>query len=171
MIKHYDILTKFQYLKNNHKIKIKEIIVDMNSNKIPKNNKYIIPLYITHTTFTGQKPLLKIAKDSYANFKIRKGMVLGTLTTIHPSNSNFNIVYNNILFGYLPSLKRQFNQRIHYNGLHEGYSQVSFGVEDLSNIYPTLFYHGVNISIISKTLSDNWNKNIDKFYFSTLPLM
>mgnify|MGYP000454040909 CR=1 FL=1 len=42
----------------------------MNSNKIPKNNKYIIPLYITHTTFTGQKPLLKIAKDSLEDAKI-----------------------------------------------------------------------------------------------------
>merc|ERR1712107_34885 len=55
----------------------------------------------------GQKPKIKIAKNSIASFKIRPNIPIGTHTTIQNKSYIFQSLLKNLKFAFLPAIKRQ----------------------------------------------------------------
>ena len=89
------------------KCKFDHAVFDTSLNELIVNNKLLTPLYYTHLSLIGQKPYIKKSKKSIANFKLRPNMVIGTLTTLHPSSRAFKSYFKHLHLCFLPSIKRQ----------------------------------------------------------------
>ena len=62
--------------------KLDKISIDIKSNLLIQNKKYILPIYLTLEILTGLKPLNIKAKKSLAELKIKKDMILGSKISI-----------------------------------------------------------------------------------------
>jgi len=62
--------------------KIRKVVVHMGTSAGLKDAKFLEGAEATIRLITGQVPIKTVAKKSIANFKIRKGMVIGLKTTL-----------------------------------------------------------------------------------------
>lgn len=63
--------------------KIIKVIINVGVGKFTKEPKYIENVEKSLTKITGQKPVRTKAKNAISNFKIRKGMDIGVVVTLH----------------------------------------------------------------------------------------
>ena len=189
---HHDSISKFHFQHGLDKCKFDHAVFDTSLNELIVNNKLLTPLYYTHLSLIGQKPLIKKSKKSIANFKLRPNMVIGTMTTLHPSSRAFKSYFKHLHLCFLPSIKRQtedlevklgvigerssWRTRSLKGSVNKG--QLSIGVSDLTFIYsffllPSLFYNLNNLGggDMTFTCSMSNKSNISyvpvyKFFFS-----
>jgi large subunit ribosomal protein L5 len=77
-----EYIAKLPYNNPYNKPELKEVKVIVSNNNVIQNQKLLIPLINTSMGITGQFPKLIKTKKSVASFKLRKGGVVGLLTTL-----------------------------------------------------------------------------------------
>lgn len=77
-----DYVAKIPYNHPYNKPELKEVRVIVSNNNVVQNTKLLIPLINTSMGLTGQYPQLIKTKKSVAAFKLRKGGIVGLLTTL-----------------------------------------------------------------------------------------
>jgi len=77
-----DYIAKLPYNHPYNKPELKEVKVIISNNNVVQNTKLLVPLINTSISITGQYPKLIKTKKSVASFKLRKGGVVGLLTTL-----------------------------------------------------------------------------------------
>ena len=123
------------------------------------SNKILVPLLILNL-ITGQKPFFTKAKHSIANFKLRKGKIIGCKVTL--KNGGMNNFFEKFIHIVLPQLNdmniSKYKHRKKTNVITIGIKDCSVFPE-LENQYELLNnIHGLNITIIlkqDKLSSDN----------------
>jgi large subunit ribosomal protein L5 len=145
------------------KIVISSGVKDANSN----SNKILVPLLILNL-ITGQNPFYTKAKKSIANFKLRKGKIIGCKVTLR--KNNMNKFFEKFVHVILPQLSELKDLKYKNS---KGKNSITIGIEDCS-VFPELEnqfelinkIYGVNISIFLK----NRNLNKDNLFFSGLKI-
>jgi hypothetical protein len=174
---HNDSLTKFHFLKHQKKCRLKHISFDTNLNTLVTNPKLIAPLYYTHMSLIGQRPIIKTSIKSIASFKIRPNMVLGTHTTVQSNTPVFDSLLKNLKFAFLPGIKRhteKLNPSLTLWSQNSTSCQINYPIENLNFLY-SFFYlpplsvdlGGANISVTSYYPNNHFYKALHSFYFST----
>lgn len=79
----HDILNQYHYVKSNQKVKLVQVNINTNNNKLIKQSKIINPLYFYLNSLIGQKSKIKLSKKSIAAFKVRPNMPIGTIHNLH----------------------------------------------------------------------------------------
>ncbi|MBH38218.1 50S ribosomal protein L5 [bacterium] len=77
-----DLMERFNY-ENPHQIpKLEKIVINRGLGEVVVNNKALNTSIDQFIAITGQKPILRKAKDAISNFKIRKDQVIGCKVTL-----------------------------------------------------------------------------------------
>ena len=76
------LLTEFKYKSPMQVPGLVKITVNMGIGQATQNPKILESATAELTKITGQKPLVRHAKKSIANFKLREGMPVGVMTTL-----------------------------------------------------------------------------------------
>ena len=127
-----DLINKYHYLHPLEKPRVVEGSVNTTHNLLVSQPKYLTALYFSMLNIFLQKPAIKQAKKSYASFKLRENMPIGTVTTFHGDMlRNF---YNLTLLGVLPNINKLNSSSTYSKRNYEVVSQVQFGIEDWSKI-------------------------------------
>ena len=72
----------FEY-KNVHQVpRLEKIVINRGLGEVVINNKALSTTIDQFIAITGQKPVLRPAKDAVSNFKIRKGQIIGCKVTL-----------------------------------------------------------------------------------------
>ena len=79
---------KFGYKNNMAVPGIEKVVVNVGTGPGLKDPKFNEVVYDTLTRITGQKPVKTKAKKSISNFKIRAGLVVGTMVTLRGKRMN-----------------------------------------------------------------------------------
>ena len=62
--------------------KIEKIVINRGLGEVVTNNKALSTTIEQFIAITGQKPVLRKAKDAISNFKIREGQIIGCKVTL-----------------------------------------------------------------------------------------
>jgi len=144
---------KFKYI-NIHKIpKLEKIVISSCLGLNAQNKKYLEEAIEEMRTITGQHPILTKAKKSISNFKLKKDVPLGLVTTLRRDKMYYFL--EKIIKLVLPRLRdfrgldiNQFDKNGNY----------SFGLND-QLVFPELNYdkitskRGLNITIVTTAKS------------------
>ena len=76
------LLTEFKYKSPMQVPGLVKITVNMGIGQASANPKILESATVELTKITGQKPMVRHAKKSIANFKLREGMPVGIMTTL-----------------------------------------------------------------------------------------
>lgn len=74
--------TKFNYTNANMMPRLEKVVLNMGVGETTVSTKAIEGAVADMTMIAGQKPVIRNAKKSIANFKVRKGMPLGCSVTL-----------------------------------------------------------------------------------------
>ncbi len=77
-----ELVKKFEYANNMEAPKLIKIVVNMGVGEAITNAKLLDGAALELGTITGQKPSIRKAKKSIANFKLRKGQAIGAMVTL-----------------------------------------------------------------------------------------
>ena len=77
-----ELIKKFEYTNTMQAPKLVKIVVNMGVGEAITNAKLIDGAAVELGTITGQKPSIRKAKKSIANFKLRKGQAIGAMVTL-----------------------------------------------------------------------------------------
>ena len=77
-----ELIKKFEYTNTMQAPKLIKIVVNMGVGEAITNAKLIDGAAVELGTITGQKPSIRKAKKSIANFKLRKGQAIGAMVTL-----------------------------------------------------------------------------------------
>ena len=77
-----ELIKKFEYTNNMEAPKLVKIVVNMGVGEAITNAKLLDGAALELGTITGQKPSIRKAKKSIANFKLRKGQAIGAMVTL-----------------------------------------------------------------------------------------
>lgn len=168
----YDCACKFSFLGSKSVPSLKSITLDVSLNSLIKNPKLLWPLFYMHSNLVCQKGLIKVSRKSVSSFNLREGMITGTSTTVHSKSREFDSLYKNIVFSYMPSILRQ-SEEINIGLTERG--SVNFGVLDFTSVYsfyllPAVFYTMSNLgggNILLNHKGESSYKELSGFYFST----
>ena len=125
-----------------------------NSGVIGINSKVVDLSYDRFISIAGQKPLIKLAKKSISNFKLREGQPVGCMYTLRSSK----------MFDFLTKILHLALPRIRdFRGLprnsFDGFGNYAFGLK-ADNIFPELTFEdtdkqrGMNIVVVTSAKSD-----------------
>ena len=76
------LMKKFGYKSVMQIPKLEKIVINVGCGEARENAKVMDAVVKDLATITGQKPILTVAKNSIANFKLREGMVIGAKVTL-----------------------------------------------------------------------------------------
>jgi len=76
------LLTEFKYKSSMQVPGLVKITVNMGVGQASQNPKVLEAAQIELTKITGQKPMVRHARKSIANFKLREGMPVGVMATL-----------------------------------------------------------------------------------------
>lgn len=147
--------------------KIEKLVINVGFGRHNKEKEYIANVEKTLTRISGQKPVLTKAKKSIASFKIREGMIIGAMVTLHGKRMyDFLDKLINISFPRVrdfrgiseKSIDKQGNLSI---GFKENIAFPEVKVEDLNNI------HGLEIIIHST--AKNKEEGLELFRLAGFP--
>jgi large subunit ribosomal protein L5 len=147
--------------------KIEKVVINVGFGRHNKEKEYIANVEKTLTRISGQKPVLTKAKKSIASFKIREGMIIGAMVTLHGKRMyDFLDKLINISFPRVrdfrgiseKSIDKQGNLSI---GFKENIAFPEVKVEDLNNI------HGLEIIIHST--AENKEEGLELFRLAGFP--
>ena len=77
-----ELIKKFEYGNTMEAPKLVKIVVNMGVGEAITNAKLLDGAAVELGTITGQKPSIRRAKKSIANFKLRKGQAIGAMVTL-----------------------------------------------------------------------------------------
>jgi large subunit ribosomal protein L5 len=77
-----ELIKKFEYSNTMEAPKLVKIVVNMGVGEAITNAKLLDGAALELGTITGQKPSIRKAKKSIANFKLRKGQAIGAMVTL-----------------------------------------------------------------------------------------
>ena len=77
-----ELIKKFDYANTMEAPKLVKIVVNMGVGEAITNAKLLDGAAVELGTITGQKPSIRRAKKSIANFKLRKGQAIGAMVTL-----------------------------------------------------------------------------------------
>ena len=77
-----ELIKKFEYANTMEAPKLVKIVVNMGVGEAITNAKLLDGAALELGTITGQKPSIRRAKKSIANFKLRKGQAIGAMVTL-----------------------------------------------------------------------------------------
>lgn len=129
--------------------KIEKVVINVGFGRHVKEKEFIANVEKTLTRISGQKPVFTKAKKSISSFKIREGMIIGAMVTLHGQRMyDFLDKLVNISFPRIrdfrgiseKSVDRQGNLSF---GFKENSAFPEVRVEDLNNI------HGLEVVIHS----------------------
>ena len=76
------LMKKFGYKSVMQIPKLEKIVINVGCGEARENSKVMDAVVKDLAAITGQKPILTVAKNSIANFKLREGMVIGAKVTL-----------------------------------------------------------------------------------------
>ena len=157
---------KFEY-KNVMQIpKIEKIVVNMGVGEAAQDSKAIDGAVNDLRTITGQQPVVRRARKSIANFKVRQGMPIGCKVTLRGDR----------MYEFLDRLIATAIPRIRdFRGIKatsfDGHGNFSMGVTE-QLIFPEIDYdkidrtRGMDITIVTTAPTDEEGKALlDAFHF------
>ena len=157
---------KFEY-KNVMQIpKIEKIVVNMGVGEAAQDSKAIEGAVEDLRTITGQQPVIRRARKSIANFKVRQGMPIGAKVTLRGDR----------MYEFLDRLIATAIPRIRdFRGIKatsfDGHGNFSMGVTE-QLIFPEIDYdkvdrtRGMDITIVTTATTDEEGKALlDAFHF------
>lgn len=124
----HDLLNQYHYIRPLQKTKLVQASFNTTNNKLINNNKIINPLYFFINSLLSRKPQIKVTKKSYAAFKIRPNMNIGTKNHLHKQ------YLEQFYYTFISTMIHQFNPKFtcHKNG--KSYNiLVSYPSKDLNN--------------------------------------
>jgi len=147
--------------------KIDKIVISLTNKEILfNNNKLFIPLMLLRL-ISGQKPKITKAKQSIAQFKLRKGKAIGCKVTLRKQIMYF--LLDKIIYSLLPQIIEIKTQNIKSN-----FNSINIGVEDLSLFFELESQYellknikGVNLTLV---LKNNKQKNMPNCFFSGIKI-
>jgi large subunit ribosomal protein L5 len=161
-----ELQKKFEY-KNVMMIpKIEKIVVNMGVGEAAQDSKAIDGAIADLRTITGQQPVVRRARKSIANFKIRQGMPIGCKVTLRGDR----------MYEFLDRLIATAIPRIRdFRGVKatsfDGHGNFSMGVTE-QLIFPEIDYdkidrtRGMDITIVTTAATDEEGKALlDAFHF------
>ncbi len=77
------LLKEFQHRNVMEVARVQKVTVNIGLGEAIQNGKALDAASTDIATITGQKPVITRAKRSIANFKLREGMPIGAMTTLH----------------------------------------------------------------------------------------
>lgn len=145
---------KFQYGNVNEIPKLEKIVINIGVGKSARNAKLLDGAVEELTLISGQKPKICKAKKSVSNFALRKGMAIGTASTLRGDR----------MFDFLDRLINISIPRIRdFRGMNpnafDGRGNYTLGIEE-QIIFPEINYDaieqvkGMNITIVTTAKTD-----------------
>lgn len=152
------LITKFKYTNKHQVPTFKKIVINAGLGLNAQNKLFLQKAIEEFRLISGQHPIIKLAKKSIANFKLRTNVPLGLLVTLRRKK----------MYAFLEKLIKIVLPRIQdFHGLSQksfdNYGNYNFGISD-QLIFPEIKYEnveqkrGFNISIITtaKTNSEGF---------------
>ncbi|HHS49848.1 MAG TPA: 50S ribosomal protein L5 [candidate division Zixibacteria bacterium] len=148
------MMEKFQYANINEVPKLKKIVVNIGVGQSARNAKLLDGATQELALITAQKPKICKAKKSVSNFALRKGMPIGTASTLRGER----------MFDFLDRLINISIPRIRdFRGMNpnafDGRGNYTLGIEE-QIIFPEINYdsidqvRGMNITIVTTAKTD-----------------
>ncbi len=167
--KYYDevvpaMMKEFAYKNIMQVPKIEKIVVNQGIGEATQDRKLIETALNELTMITGQKAIATYAKKDINNFKIRKGMPIGTKVTLR--NDNMYEFLDRLISIAIPRI-RDFHG-INDNGF-DGRGNFSFGISE-QIIFPEINMDKVN-KILGMDISIITNAKTDKEAYALLKYM
>jgi len=167
--KYYDevvpaMMKEFAYKNIMQVPKIEKIVVNQGIGEATQDRKLIETALNELTMITGQKAIATYAKKDINNFKIRKGMPIGTKVTLR--NDNMYEFLDRLISIAIPRI-RDFHG-INDNGF-DGRGNFSFGISE-QIIFPEINMDKVN-KILGMDISIITNAKTDKEAYALLKFM
>ena len=146
--------------------KIEKIVVNMGVGEAAQDSKAIDGAIADMRTITGQQPVVRRARKSIANFKVRQGMPIGCKVTLRGDR----------MYEFLDRLIATAIPRIRdFRGIKatsfDGHGNFSMGVTE-QLIFPEIDYdkidrtRGMDITIVTTATTDEEGKALlDAFHF------
>ena len=147
--------------------KVEKVIINVGFGRHNKEKDYIANVEKTLTKISGQKPVFTKAKKSIASFKIREGMIIGAMVTLHGHRMyDFLDKLVNISFPRVrdfrgiseKSVDKQGNLSI---GFKENTAFPEVKIDDINNI------HGLEVVIHST--AENKEEGLELFRLLGFP--
>lgn len=129
--------------------KIEKVVINVGFGRHVKEKDFIANIEKTLTRISGQKPVFTKAKKSISSFKIREGMIIGAMVTLHGQRMyDFLDKLVNISFPRVRDFRGISEKAVDRQGnLSVGFKENSafpeVRVEDLNNV------HGLEVVIHS----------------------
>jgi large subunit ribosomal protein L5 len=140
--------------------KIQKVVVNMGLGEATQNAKIVDTGADEVARVTGQKPVVTRAKKSIAQFKVRKGMPIGTMVTLRGQR----------MWDFLDRLMAVALPRVRdFRGVSprgfDGRGNYTFGLKD-QLLFPEIDYmkvdkaRGMNISVITTAATDEESRKL-----------
>jgi large subunit ribosomal protein L5 len=140
--------------------KIKKIVVNMGLGEATQNAKIVDTGADELSRVTGQKPVVTRAKKSIAQFKVRKGMPIGTMVTLRGER----------MWDFLDRLVSVALPRVRdFRGVSpkgfDGRGNYTLGLKD-QLLFPEIDYmkvdkaRGMNISVVTTAATDEESRKL-----------
>lgn len=126
--------------------KINKIVINISSNLLLADNKYLNNIYKNLFLISGQKPIIIKAKKSISNFKLKKDTIIGIKVTLRN-----NLMYNfldkiiNIILPRMKDFRGLYYKKFNNSGI------FSFNINE-SLIFPEILDNikwGIDITLIT----------------------
>ncbi len=140
--------------------RMRKIVVNMGVGEASANIKILDAAVDQLAVITGQKPVIRRARKSIANFKIRKGMPIGCTVTLR--GDRMYEMFDRLVTIALPRVRdfrglptRSFDGRGNYTvGLKDQLVFLEINYAKVDKI------HGMNLTIVTTARSDEEAKNL-----------
>ena len=148
------LVKQFDYTSVMQAPKVEKIVVNMGVGDAINNSRFLEEAVAELEIITGQKPIIRKAKKSVANFKLRDGMEIGTKVTLRGEK----------MYDFLEKLIRVALPRVRdFRGVNpgsfDGRGNYTLGVKE-QLIFPEIDYdkvnkvRGMDITIVTSAKSD-----------------
>lgn len=148
------LMEKFEYDTPMQLPKLVKVVVNRGVGEVTFNPKALDSTVDEMFTITGQRPVIKRAKKSIANFKLREEMPIGCMVTLR----------GNRMYGFIKKLIEEALPRIRdFKGLSpnafDGRGNYTFGIRE-QLIFPEIDYdkvdktRGFNVTFVSTAQTD-----------------
>lgn len=148
------LVKQFDYTSVMQAPKVEKIVVNMGVGDAINNARFLEEAVAELETITGQKPIIRKAKKSVANFKLREGMEIGTKVTLRGEK----------MYDFLEKLIRIALPRVRdFRGVNpgsfDGRGNYTLGIKE-QLIFPEIDYdkvnkvRGMDITIVTSAKSD-----------------
>ena len=154
------LMERFAYKNVMQVPRLAKIVVNMGVGEAVKDIKALDAAVEEIPTITGQKPMVRRAKKSIANFKLREGMPIGAAVTLR--GTRMYEFYDRFVNSAIPRIRdfrglsgKAFDGRGNYSiGVTE---QIIFPEIDYDKVYQV---RGMNVNIVTTAQTDEEGREL-----------